>query len=53
MEIQRAASSFSIIFLFAVLVTSCGGNGGDSRPPPDSKVSTCVLNTSKIGSCKI
>ena len=53
MEIQRAVSSLSIIFLFAVFVTACGGGGGDSEEPSDPDLKTCVLDTSKIGSCKI
>ena len=31
MEIQRAVSSLSIIFLFAVFVTACGGGGGGDK----------------------
>jgi hypothetical protein len=34
------------------IVASGGGDGGGSNPPPESDTN-CVIDTAKIGECKI
>jgi hypothetical protein len=42
-----------LIFAMLLMLTACGGNGGDGSNKGDGIESKCTIGSSKIGNCRL